>query len=85
MNSQIHGEEMETLAESPMKSLATIGLLASIDVEVTGQVRAGEFLRYEVQKSHSLDNLSRFTVRACVEERVVVQGVIVAAQLERSA
>lgn len=70
---------------SAMKTFSTIGLLASVDVEVTGRVCAGELLRYEVQRSHVLGALSRFTVRACVEDRVIVHGAIVGARLEGQA
>ena len=73
------------LEEGTMKTFSKMGLLASVDVEVTGQVCAGELLRYEVRRSHVLGELSRFTVRACVGERVVVHGAIVGAQLEGTA
>ncbi len=73
------------LEEGAMKTFSKMGLLASVDVAVTGRVCAGELLRYEVRRSHVLGELSRFTVRACVGERVVVHGAIVGAQLEGTA
>lgn len=69
------------LGEGAMKTFSKMGLLASIDIEVTGRVCAGELLRYEVRRSHVLGELSRFTVRACVGERVIVHGAMVGAQL----
>ncbi|MCI0591257.1 MAG: hypothetical protein L0Y67_06615 [Gammaproteobacteria bacterium] len=68
-----------------MKTSSKMGLLASVDVEVIGRVCAGELLRYEVRRSHVFGELSRFTVRACVGERVIVRGAIVGARLEGAA
>jgi len=73
------------LEEGAMKTFSKMGLLASVDVEVTGRVSAGELLHYEVRRSHVLGALSRFAVRACVGDRVVVRGAIVGAQLEGTA
>jgi 3-hydroxymyristoyl/3-hydroxydecanoyl-(acyl carrier protein) dehydratase len=73
------------LGGGAMKISSKIGLLASVDVEITGRVCAGELLRYEVRRSHVVGELSRFTVRACVGERVIVHGAIVGAQLEGTA
>jgi hypothetical protein len=68
-----------------MKIFSKVGLLAAVDIEVIGRVCAGELLRYEVRRSHVLGELSRFTVRACVGERVIVRGAIVGARLEDAA
>ena len=65
-----------------MKSFSNTGLLAAVDIEITGRVCAGELLCYEVRRSHVLGELSRFTVRGHVEQRVVIHGSIVGARLE---
>lgn len=65
-----------------MNAASKIGMLASVDVEVVGRVRAGELLEYKVEQTHVLENLSRFAVQASVEAQVVTQGTIVGAKLE---
>ena len=65
-----------------MNNASRIGMLASVDVEVVGRVRAGELLEYKVEQTHVLENLSRFAVQASVETQVVAHGTIVGAQLE---
>jgi hypothetical protein len=76
---------LEFVEGSAMKTFSSMGLLAAVDVEVIGRVCAGELLRYEVRRSHVFGELSRFTVRAYVGERVVVRGAIVGARLEGAA
>lgn len=74
-----------SLEGDAMKISSKIGLLASVDIEVTGRVCAGDLLRYEARRSHVFGELSRFAVRACVGERVVVRGTLVGARLEGTA
>lgn len=72
----------EIFGNRTMDIASRIGMLASVDVEVVGQVRAGELLEYKVVQTHVLENLSRFVVQASVETQVVAHGTIVGAQLE---
>ena len=76
---------LEILDGDLEERVSRMGLLASVDVEVTGRVCAGELLRYEVEQTHVLGELSRFAVRACVGERVVLRGAIVGARFEGTA
>ncbi|MXV74669.1 hypothetical protein F4Z99_10360 [Candidatus Poribacteria bacterium] len=73
---------LEIFGDSTMNAASKIGMLASVDVEVVGRVRAGELLEYKVEQTHVLENLSRFAVQASVEAQVVTQGTIVGAKLE---
>ena len=73
---------LEIFGDGPMNAAARIGMLASVDVEILGRVRAGELLEYKVEQTHVLGNLSRFAVQASVETQVVAHGTIVGAQLE---
>ena len=73
---------LELFGDSTMNTASRIGMLASVDVEVVGRVRAGELLEYKVEQTRVLENLSRFTVQASVETQVVAHGTIVGAQLE---
>lgn len=68
--------------DGPMNDTSRIGMLASVDVEVLGRVRAGDLLEYKVEQTHVLENLSRFAVQASVEAQIVAHGTIVGAQLE---
>ena len=70
---------LEFLEENEMKTFSRIGMLALVDIEVTGRVRAGELLRYEVQQTRVFGKLSRFAVNACVGKRVIVRGTMVGA------
>jgi 3-hydroxymyristoyl/3-hydroxydecanoyl-(acyl carrier protein) dehydratase len=75
-------EQLLEIFESSATNVATrIGMLASVDIEIVGQVRAGELLRYRVEQTRVLENLSRFSVQAFVEAQVVAHGTIVGAQL----
>ena len=76
---------MEILDRDLEETVSRMGLSASVDVEVTGRVCAGELLRYEVKQTHVLGELSRFAVRACVGERVVLHGTMVGARFEGAA
>ncbi|CAN0485685.1 unnamed protein product, partial [Laminaria digitata] len=46
-----------------MQNLSRIGLLASVDIEVKGQVKAGGLLSYEVHRTHVFQGMARFSVR----------------------
>lgn len=72
----------EIFGGSIMNAAFRIGMLASVDVEVVGRVRAGELVEYKVERTHMLENLFRFAVQASVETEVVAHGTIVGAQLE---
>ena len=73
---------LEIFGFSTMNTTSRIGMLASVDVEVVGQVRAGELLQYKVEQTRVLGGLSHFAVQAFVETQVVAHGTMVGAQLE---
>ena len=76
-------EQLSEIFESSAPGAASrIGMLASVDVEIIGQVQAGEVLRYSVERTHVLEGMSRFAVQASVDAQMVAHGTIVGAQLE---
>lgn len=76
-------EQLSEIFESNATGAASrIGMLASVDVEIIGQVQAGEVLRYRVERTHVLKGMSRFAVQASVDTQMVAHGTIVGAQLE---
>ena len=76
-------EQLSEIFESGAPGAASrIGMLASVDVEIIGQVQAGEVLRYSVERTHVLKGMSRFAVQASVDAQMVAHGTIVGAQLE---
>ena len=70
---------LSLLEEGTMKAVPKIGMLASVDVEVTGQVRSGELLQYRVKQTRLFGALIHYTVQASVETRVIAQGTLVGA------
>ena len=76
-------ERLSEIFESSATGAASrIGMLASVDVEIIGQVQAGEVLRYSVERTHVLKGISRFAVQASVDAQIVAHGTIVGAQVE---
>ena len=73
---------LEMFGNDTMKTESRIGLLASVDVVISGQVHAGELLRYRVEQTLVLEGLSRFSVQAAVDEQVVAHGTMVGARME---
>ena len=73
---------LEIFGDSTMNATSRIGMLASVDVEVVGRVRAGELLEYKVEQTRVIEGLCRFAVQASVESRIIAHGTIVGAQLE---
>ena len=67
------------LEEDTMKEVPKIGMLASVDVEVTGQVRSGEVLQYRVKQTRLFGALIHYAVQASVETRVIAHGTLVGA------
>ncbi len=67
------------LEEDTMREVPKIGMLASVDVEVTGQVRSGELLQYRVKQTRLFGALIHYAVQASVETRVIAQGTLVGA------
>lgn len=55
------------------------GLLAAVSVEIQGVARPGDDLRYLVTRTHAVGELSRFSVSAYVESRLIASGTIVGA------
>ena len=70
---------LQFFGEGIMKTFSRIGLLALVDVELTGRVSAGELLSYKVQQTRVHGELSHFTVSAHVGEQVVARGTLVGA------
>ena len=54
-----------------------MGLLAAVGVEIQGVARPGDDLRYRVERTHAVGELSRFGVSAHVEDRLIASGTIV--------
>jgi 3-hydroxymyristoyl/3-hydroxydecanoyl-(acyl carrier protein) dehydratase len=73
---------LEILDRDLERTISRIGLSAAVDVQVSGRVCAGEVLHYEVERTHLLGELSRFAVRACVGEHVVLSGTMVGARIK---
>ena len=73
---------LEIVGDWTMNTTSRIGMLASVDVEVVGQVQAGELLQYKVEQTRVLGGLSHFAVQASVETQAVAYGTMVGAQLE---
>ena len=73
---------LEIFEDSTMNTASRIGMLASVDIEVVGRVRAGELLEYKVEQTHVFEGLSRFSVQASVEAQVIAHGTIVGAKPE---
>lgn len=74
----------ETLRDAP-NMVAQMGMLASIDVEVTGTVGAGDLLRYEIVQTHVVGGMHRFEAAAFVGSMKVAKGTLVGARLEGAA
>lgn len=56
---------------------ARMGMSARVDVKLMAPVFAGQKLDYLVTRTHVVDSMLRFEVRASVEERDVARGVMV--------
>ena len=69
------------VANDRARRFAPLGLLASVHVDIHGFARPGDRLRYQVTQTHSLDQLSRFSVAAYVKERMIASGAIVGAAM----
>ena len=65
------------LEKDKLKTLSRIGLLASVDVELMGQVSASELLCYHVKLTRTHGELSHFAVSAYVDERLIARGALV--------
>ena len=73
---------LEILSDKTVDDVSRIGMLASVDVEVNGNVQAGKLLQYRVELTRVFDRFLSFAVEAFVEEQVIVHGTMVGAQLE---
>ncbi len=73
---------LEIFGDSTVNAASRIGMLASVDIEIVGRVRAGELVEYKVEQARVIEGLSRFAVQASVESRIIAHGTIVGAQLE---
>jgi 3-hydroxymyristoyl/3-hydroxydecanoyl-(acyl carrier protein) dehydratase len=73
---------LEIVEDDSIKTFSQLGMLASVDVEVTDSVCAGDVLGYKVEQTRVFRGLSRFTVSAFVDKRRVAHGTIVGARLE---
>ena len=73
---------LEIFGDSTMNTASTIGMLASVDIEIVGCVQAGELLQYRVGLKRVFGRLVNFAAQASVDSRIVAHGTIVGAQLE---
>ena len=73
---------LEIFGDSTMNTTSRIGMLASVDVEIVGCVKAGELLQYRVELKRVFGRLVSFAVQASVETQVVARGTMVGTQLE---
>ena len=78
----LSGQLLEIFGDSTMDAASRIGMLASVDIEVVGRVRAGELLEYKVEQTRVIGKLCRFAVQASVESRIIAHGTIVGTRLE---
>lgn len=70
-------EIAKDIGESPH-----VDMLAAVDVKVLGRVAAGDLLRYELELTRVIREMSRFAIRAHVDDRTVAQGTLVGARVE---
>jgi 3-hydroxyacyl-[acyl-carrier-protein] dehydratase len=72
--------ELERMLTTALPTPASsLGVSARVDVKLMAPVFAGQKLDYEVQRTHFIDSMLRFNVRATVAGREVAKGVMVAA------
>ena len=74
----------EYFEEDITKSFSRIGLLAFVDIDITGKVIAGDLLCYEIQQVKTHGELSHFAVSAKIGEQIVAQGTLVGSEGARS-
>lgn len=79
------GDPWEAMFQEGPNTVDRTGMLASVDVEITGPVSAGDLLRYEVEQTHVVGGLYRFAASAFVGNRTVAKGTLVGARLEGDA
>jgi 3-hydroxymyristoyl/3-hydroxydecanoyl-(acyl carrier protein) dehydratase len=69
----------KSLGNVSNETLARIGLLGSVDVEISGRVAAGQLLSYKVQQTQVYNALTHFKAHAYVGDRLIAQGVLIGA------
>ena len=67
----------EILSSYKINTLSRIGLLGSIDVEITGKACMGEMIIYQVQQTQTFGNLSYFETNAYVSENKIAKGKMI--------
>ena len=72
----------ELLTDKTVDDLSRKGMLASVDVEIVGNVQAGKLLQYRVKLKRVFGRFVSFAVQAFVEDKVIAHGTMVGAQLE---
>lgn len=65
------------------KTLSIIGLLASVEVEISGNVFQGDLIRFEVEQTKVYADMSRFSVNAYVGENEVANGFLIGSEGKR--
>ncbi len=73
---------LENLTDKTVNDVSRKGMLASVDVEIVGNVQAGKLLQYRIELTRVFGRFVSFAVQASVETQVVTHGTIVGAQLE---
>ena len=73
---------LEILSDKTVDDVSRKGMLASVDVEVVGNVQAGKLLQYRVELTRVFGRFVSFAVQAFVEGETVAHGTMVGAQLE---
>jgi len=69
----------EILHKRLTKTYLSIGFLGSADVEITGYVRKGQVVSYEVQQNQAYGSLYHSTVRAYTDNNLIARGTLVSA------
>jgi 3-hydroxymyristoyl/3-hydroxydecanoyl-(acyl carrier protein) dehydratase len=63
-----------------MEAYSTVGFMGSADVEITGHVRQGYVISYEVQLNQVFGSLYHSTVRAYINNKLIARGTLVSAR-----
>lgn len=67
------------------QSLAASGLLALVDIEITGQVFLEDLLLFEVELQKVYADKSKFGVKALVRDKEVANGFLIGSRSNRTA
>ena len=62
-----------------IKKFARIGMLASVDVEIVDQAKAGDLLHYKVEQTLNYGEFYHYTVNAHTANKTLIKGTMVGA------